>query len=471
MNEKYLTSGETARLLNINQATLSRWNKSGIFKPSYINPTGYKYYSEKDIQKFIEERKLRAKAQNLLKTKDINVPTNNNKLTTLQKKSVVAQEKIPKKMGRPPKPKPEKPLFKLYVDSKTGNTWTNYYAMRSGKTNAFCFATNPDAFQRQSQMIDGQVIQSDDDKFKLIEPTHNVSITVDSSELDNITATIAKAVFWIQADFTQRLGHNNPTDAEIEEARFMEWNIEDFMKACGLKDKQRATESMRKMLSMLCHAEIQWQEDIMEREDGKLIFVGRYKDKDGKSKSKVKISRHTFTGNFISTRDLHPVNGKFAYWINKEFANYLAYAGVIAVHEEIFKLNAQRNANAIALASKLNEYYSLNKGKSQATIIAVKNLLKAMPAIPKYEDLSVDEEITQVNGQEKIYTKQGGKGGWRIRILKPFENALEALVDNRMLIEWHYRENVDPYDYEDFEKQYIDFKPNISEVKTNVMQK
>ena len=189
------------------------------------------------------------------------------------------------------------------------------------------------------------------------------------------------------------------------------------------------------------------------------------------AKSKVKISRHTFTGNFISTRDLHPVNGKFAYWINKEFANYLAYAGVIAVHEEIFKLNAQRNANAIALASKLNEYYSLNKGKSQATIIAVKNLLKAMPAIPKYEDLSVDEEITQVNGQEKIYTKQGGKGGWRIRILKPFENALEALVDNRMLIEWHYRENVDPYDYEDFEKQYIDFKPNISEVKTNVMQK
>ena len=93
MNEKYLTSGETARLLNINQATLSRWNKSGIFKPSYINPTGYKYYSEKDIQKFIEERKLRAKAQNLLKTKDINVPTNNNKLTTLQKK----------KRGRPRK--------------------------------------------------------------------------------------------------------------------------------------------------------------------------------------------------------------------------------------------------------------------------------------------------------------------------------------------------------------------------------
>ncbi|MBR1728730.1 MAG: hypothetical protein IJ728_04315 [Selenomonadaceae bacterium] len=73
----------------------------------------------------------------------------------------------------------------------------------------------------------------------------------------------------------------------------------------------------------------------MEREDDKLIFVGSYKDKDGKSKSKVKISHHTFTGNFISTRDLHPVNGKFAYWINKEFANYLAYAGVIAVHEEI----------------------------------------------------------------------------------------------------------------------------------------
>ncbi|MBR2178991.1 MAG: hypothetical protein IJ862_01155 [Selenomonadaceae bacterium] len=80
--------------------------------------------------------------------------------------------------------------------------------------------------------------------------------------------------------------------------------------------------------------------------------------------------------------------------------------------------------------------------------------------------MSVDEEITQVNGQGKIYTKQGGKGGWRIRILKPFENALEALVDNQMLLEWHYRENVDPYNYEDFEKQYIDFKPNILEIKS-----
>ena len=49
--------------------------------------------NQKTVQKFIEERKLRAKAQNLLKTKDINVPTNNNKLTTLQKK----------KRGRPRK--------------------------------------------------------------------------------------------------------------------------------------------------------------------------------------------------------------------------------------------------------------------------------------------------------------------------------------------------------------------------------
>lgn len=43
-----------------------------------------------------------------------------------------------------------------------------------------------------------------------------------------------------------------------------------------------------------------------------------------------------------------------------------------------------------------------------------------MPAISKYEDLSVDEEVTQVNDQEKIYTKQDGKGGWRIRIFKTF---------------------------------------------------
>ena len=101
-------------------------------------------------------------------------------------------------MGRPPKSKPEEPLFKLYVDSKTGN-------------------------------------------------------------------------------FTQRLGRN----AEIEEARFMEWNIEDFMKACSLKDKQIATESMRKMLSMLFMPKFNGRKTLWKEKTINLFLLAVIKIKTG----------------------------------------------------------------------------------------------------------------------------------------------------------------------------------------------
>lgn len=349
----------------------------------------------------------------------------------------------------------------MYVDSATGKTWVNYYAMRSGKTNALAFANNAKLFKRLTQFIGGEEIQTDEDKFQYKEPMRNVDITVDNESLENINATIAKAVLWIQASFTCGLGHNNPTDEEIEKARFMTWNIDNFMLACSLKDRRKAIESMRRMLKILSNATIRWQEYVNVRDkEGNLVYSGTYKDKDGKKKPKIKQALQTYEGHFISTRTLKPIGGEFEYWINKEFATYLAHAGVIAVHEKIFQINAQKNANALTLAVKLNEYYFMNKGKPQANIIGVKNLLKAMPGIPSYSDLTTCVTVTKDNGQQQSYTKRGDKGGWRTRIQKPFEAALESLVDDNILIEWCYRENVDPNNYYDFENQYIYFVPN-----------
>ena len=174
--ENFLTAPQAAKLLGIGQETLRNWGRNGKLIPHHVSLSGYRYYTEEQIQQFLAElgiilshsdnqQILESKNNSKKAEKKLGRPKKTQEVNVSQK-SQDSQEKTPKKkMGRPPKPKPEKPLFKLYVDSKTGNTWTNYYAMRSGKTNAFCFATNPDAFQRQSQMIDGQVIQSDDDKF------------------------------------------------------------------------------------------------------------------------------------------------------------------------------------------------------------------------------------------------------------------------------------------------------------------
>lgn len=166
---QFFTNGEAAKILGVHRNTLMNWEKSGKLSPHHISATGYKYYSWEQLQVFlpIEKQKEFSDTINSVKSKSAAI-------TNL-----------------------EKPLFRLYVDSTTGESYSNYYAMRSGKTNSLAFANNAKLFERISETIDGQAILSDDDKYKFLEQMHDVTITVDGKYLDGINATIAKCVFWI----------------------------------------------------------------------------------------------------------------------------------------------------------------------------------------------------------------------------------------------------------------------------------
>ena len=438
--EKFFTSGETAKLLGISQDTLSRWEKKGTFIPHHVLQNGYRYYSAEQIRHFFITNSAKIESKSL----------------KLQKsgKSKSEQKSVDKTTS--PSSEKDRPIFRLYVDSGTGKKWDDYYAMRSGKTNALAFVSNPKSFKRVSEYVGEQEIFSDDDKFSFLEKMHNVTIILDNDHLDNVNATIAKCVFWIQLMFTDRLGCDHAPEEIIEKARYMKWNISDYMRLCGLRDRKSAIDSMKKILSLLSHAEIQWQEEVIVRDsNGQPVVLGTYKGKDGKTKVKIKRAMQTYRGVFISTRGLKPIGGCFDYWINKEFATYLAHAGVIAVHEGIFKLNARQHPSAITLAAKLLEYSGINKGTSQAEIISVKSALNSMPLIPSYENLTGLQKVTQSDGNVKEYEKHGNNGGWRARIQKPFEESFDALVAKGILKKWQYRCDHIPTDYEDFSNQYI----------------
>ena len=444
--EKFLTSGQAAKILGIHQDTLRNWDKTGKLKPHHVSTTGYKYYTLSQI-------KLIA-----------NVTESDCKVSTVSKKSPVSTIAKPSKSPKHPsrETRETKPLFKIYVDSGSGKSCVNCYSMRSGKTNSLAFANSPKLFSRITQSVGGQEIISEDDEYQFVETMHGVTVTVGAKDIGNVNAAIAKGVLWIQLAFTDRLGCDHPTDEVIEEARYMKWNIDSYMAACGLVDRDKAILSIKKILTLLSQAEIQWEEEIIVRnEQGKPIYSSGYRNKNGKYFSKVRKEKHTFRGSFISTRDLHPVNGNFSYWINKEFATYLAHAGVIAVNQDIFKIDIQKNAGALPLATKLSEYFSMNKGDKQANVIRVKSLLNAMSSIPKYESLTTQQVVKKDNGEDTVYERHGSKGGWRTRIKKPFENAFEILVNDGILKEWHYRENVEPKSYDEFEEQFIYFTFNF----------
>ena len=426
--EKFLTNGEAAKLLGIHRNTLMNWEKSGKLSPHHISAAGYKYYSWKQLQIFLPEDRKK-ELVDVLKTN--------------------ASKKVNE----------SQPLFRLYVDSSTGESSASYYAMRSGKTNSLAFVNNSKLFERMSETIDGQEILSDDDKYKFLEQMHNVTVTVEGRYLDGINATIAKCVFWIQLLFTNQLGCDHAPDDVVEKARYMKWRIDDYMRVCGLSDRKSAIDGMRKMLALLSHAEIQWQEEVIARDkDGKPIIIGNYKGKGGKFKPKLKKMSQTYRGVFISTRGLKPVAGGFDFWINKEFATYLAHAGVIAIHEGIFRLSSKHHPVAIALAAKLLEYNGMNKGKEQANVIGVSSLLTALTLIPKYETLTSKQVVRNSDGDSKEYEKHGNGGGWRVRIKKPLDDAFTNLVEYGIIDHWEYRDTQSIANYDDFIRQYICFE-------------
>lgn len=446
--EKFLMSGQVSKILGIREATLRNWEKNGKLKPHHKSTSGYKYYSEKQIEDFLLSFKIGNQPKSISSQKQI-VP----KIKKLLSNSNVQDEKSTES---------KQPLFKIYVDVGKSEFWLNYYVMRSGKTNSLALATSDKLFTKMVENIGGQEVILDEGKSTFTEPMHGVTITVDDADLDKLNSSITKAILWIQLSFTNQLGFDHPPDDIIEEARYMKWHIDDYMQFCGLKDRDKAIEKMKRDLSLLSKAEIQWEEEIIARDSqGKPVYVGGYRGKNNKFIPKLKKEKHTFRGTFISTRDLHPVNGAFSYWINKEFATYLAHAGVVAVHKEIFGLNLQKYPHSATLATKLNEYFSINKGKAQADKLSVISLLNAMPLIPKYETLKIEEVITDDDGNEQKRSRNGGNGGWKQRIFVPFQKAMDSLIEKSIITEWHFSNCEIPKNYDEFVNQYVYFTPKI----------
>ena len=455
--EKFFTSGETAKLLGVSEATLRNWEKNGRLKPHHKSTSGYKYYSNHQIENFLDKSKI--------EKQEISVASVAKKKSKKSNSSeVVSQEDLQNNRKDDSNEKQEKqPLFKIYVDVGKNEIWLNYYVMRSGKTNSLSLATSDKLFSKLTEKIGEHEIILDEGKSTFVEPMHGVSITVNDDDLNKLNASITKAILWIQMSFTNRLGIDHPPDDVIEEARYLKWNVDDYMQFCKLKDRDKAIEKMKRDLLLLSKAEIQWEEEIIARDShGKPVYTGNYYDKkNNRYIPKVKKEKHIFRGTFISTRDLHPVNGAFSYWINKEFATYLAHAGVVAVHKEIFELNIQKYPHSVTLATKLNEYFSMNKGKSQANKLSVPSLLNAMPLIPKYENLRVEEIFSDDDGNEQKRSRNGGNGGWKQRILVPFQKAFDSLVKQNILLDWRFSNCGTPKNYDEFINQYVCFTPYV----------
>lgn len=50
---KYYSIGEFSKLIGKNSQTLREWDKKDLFKPHHVAPTGYRYYSQEQLNHFL----------------------------------------------------------------------------------------------------------------------------------------------------------------------------------------------------------------------------------------------------------------------------------------------------------------------------------------------------------------------------------------------------------------------------------
>lgn len=54
--QQYYKIGEFARLIGVSSATLRVWDEKGLLNPHHVSPSGYRYYSEEQLQRYLSSQ-------------------------------------------------------------------------------------------------------------------------------------------------------------------------------------------------------------------------------------------------------------------------------------------------------------------------------------------------------------------------------------------------------------------------------
>jgi DNA-binding transcriptional MerR regulator len=56
-NQKFYKISEFAEMVGVTAVTLRNWEKRGFLTPHHVSPTGYRYYTEKQLEELINGNK------------------------------------------------------------------------------------------------------------------------------------------------------------------------------------------------------------------------------------------------------------------------------------------------------------------------------------------------------------------------------------------------------------------------------
>lgn len=421
MSEKFLRTGDVAKIFNVTLRTIKNWRQSGKLKPISINEKGHFLYSESQIEDFkllLASRK--SESVHPAKTSAISVPvktihsstsksTENKKSQSATKKSCLKDEK---KYGNLIQGKP-----------------TNALATTSSKKIV------PNLLDNAEITSNGiQILIKEFSKIKLNVPTLKV--------LDTCILKLTKS-----------FPHGKKvTDEDLLKHKDVKVTASEYMMLTGIKDKKQAYQQLKDAMNTLYNISFEWSEKT---------FV-KGKEKDVRYAMRLaEAKEEELTRSFPHNEEF---DGSITLNISLKMARYFATAYVMPYPYDLLTINSHKNPHSYFIGRKLALHYNMNIEKKNSNRISVKSLIGAIPDLPKYENFQKgNEHVTQ-------------------RIITPFERDLIALKEVYGILEdWHYcnangevitDDQVEKYDYATWIEWLVEFEfvdyPDQSERITRI---
>lgn len=209
----------------------------------------------------------------------------------------------------------------------------------------------------------------------------------------------------------QNVVKNKVTLQQIEKSRFVELDVEEYMRRCNLKDRKEA----KKKLSEAANALGRFSVDIQKE----TCYIEK---NDKKKREKIQLKNvHMNLMEAVAQFDSYGKKyndanqcSKVVFAFSSLFIQYLCTQYIMPFPRQLLTINSNKNPYSYNLGRKLAAYFNMNLGKPNQNIISVRNLAKIMNI-----SLKTTKHISQ-------------------QIIQPFERDIDALVDIGVLKKWEY---------------------------------
>ena len=237
-----------------------------------------------------------------------------------------------------------------------------------------------------------------------------VIITVDEEALLAVSAQTFKVLIMYLSKATEQLPRGDQITAEaIQRSRAISLTLEEYMRACRVRDKKSAREQLNAAVGAIYGLSLEWEETEYRRPEGKSRKVKE------RVSHRMRIIEHT-----ITSEKGRPVSGgKAEVWLTSSMAEYLAGAYIMPYPSALLTINTHKNPYSIPLGWKLCALYNMNYGKPRQNRTTVETLLRAAKGIPRYNVIAEKGQVFD-------------------RIIKPFDRDMRALVEAGVLSSYYY---------------------------------